>query len=1110
MGWPEDRLNIEVEMSPTAGQWVNLTSAGDVYGHDRAAIEVSRGRSNLASRLESGRCSLELNNRGGRYSPRNPRSPYYGQIGRNTPIRVSVPGPTALLVQSTTSGEVGILTPSTTALDITGDLDVRFDAALSNWEVPGSVQLCGKGHFADNRAWALMARDSNAHFEWSVTGTSTIEADSTVPLPVPPSGHLAVRATLDVDNGAGGWTVTFYTAPSIAGPWQQLGDPITGDGVTSIHSNTVAVRVGDGLDSLSFPGAYGRVYAFQLLDGIDGALVADVDMSAQTPGVDPFEDAAGNVWTLSPNTRVSDRYYRFVGEVSEWPQQWQAGGADAWTPIEGAGVLRRYRQGTKALRSTLRRRIPSGGPLAYWPMEEGSDATQAYSPTPGVRALNTRGLGWASDSALPGSDALPTLAEDAHIDGRVPLGAGGQWHVELVYNLDQMPDTLTDMLEIVTVGSPTQKHQVTVQTNNVRVEGLAPDGTRTYLINSTAPEFTGAWSRLQIFAQPDGADTSLTMRYIPIGGTGHQLSTTFNGDAGKVAGLNSDFGAGLRGMGIGHLAVFDEPDTLIYNNADTGFAGETAVTRLQRLAQEEDLLLSVKDAPGDSEQLGPQQIAALLDNVQDAAEADGGLLLEQRETAGFQYRQRATLYNQPPSLTLDYRVTGEVEQPFDPVDDDTALANDVTVSRRNGSSARATLTDGPLSVQAPPDGVGVYDDTVTLNLANDQQAPQIAGWLLHLGTVDEARYPRLTINLRSAPQLIDQVLSLDVGDIIQVDNLPDFLPPGPILLRVEGYTETLNAFDWRITFNCSPASPWTIAVLGDDQLGRADTDGSMLASTIAQDDTVLPIRVTDGPLWTTDPDEAPFNIRAGGETMTVTSVAPVTIDTFDRAVTGGWGAAPSGTTWTCTGGTPSDYSVTAGAGHMACNSLTEYRYCTLPYEWPDVDYTVSMTMPVVPTGDQIYTYIMFRYASEDAWYFARLYFYTDGTAELSLRKRNPTETILATAPRRLTHTSGQTYRVRVAARGDQLTAKAWHADGQEPEGWQVAAHDTDITGPGAIGVRTYLGGALTNPLPLDVTFDDLDDNTRQTFTVTRAINGIHKTQSAGTDVRLAQPAITAL
>src|SRR5207244_3725346 len=34
-------------------------------------------------------CSLTLNNRLGKYSPRNPNGQYFGQLARNTPLRVS-------------------------------------------------------------------------------------------------------------------------------------------------------------------------------------------------------------------------------------------------------------------------------------------------------------------------------------------------------------------------------------------------------------------------------------------------------------------------------------------------------------------------------------------------------------------------------------------------------------------------------------------------------------------------------------------------------------------------------------------------------------------------------------------------------------------------------------------------------------------------------------------------------------------------------------------------------------------------------------------------------------------------------------------------------------
>src|SRR5690606_29786452 len=40
------------------------------------------------SHSDVGECTFTLNNRDGKYSPRNPRSPLYGKIGRNTPMQL--------------------------------------------------------------------------------------------------------------------------------------------------------------------------------------------------------------------------------------------------------------------------------------------------------------------------------------------------------------------------------------------------------------------------------------------------------------------------------------------------------------------------------------------------------------------------------------------------------------------------------------------------------------------------------------------------------------------------------------------------------------------------------------------------------------------------------------------------------------------------------------------------------------------------------------------------------------------------------------------------------------------------------------------------------------
>jgi hypothetical protein len=75
---------------------------------------------------------------------------------------------------------------------------------------------------------------------------------------------------------------------------------------------------------------------------------------------------------------------------------------------------------------------------------------------------------------------------------------------------------------------------------------------------------------------------------------------------------------------------------------------------------------------------------------------------------------------------------------------------------------------------------------------------------------------------------------------------------------------------WEITFNCSPAGPYTVGVVEDDVLGIVDTDGSQLAADVDADDTSLSVAVTEGPVWVHEVD---FDIKVGGEVMTVTGIS---------------------------------------------------------------------------------------------------------------------------------------------------------------------------------------------------------------------------------------------
>lgn len=83
--FPETALPIQVDFQ-IDGAWEDHTDA--VYS--RGDIVITRGRSDEAQSVSPGRCAFQLNNRDGKYSPRNPLSPLYGKIGPGTPMRVSV------------------------------------------------------------------------------------------------------------------------------------------------------------------------------------------------------------------------------------------------------------------------------------------------------------------------------------------------------------------------------------------------------------------------------------------------------------------------------------------------------------------------------------------------------------------------------------------------------------------------------------------------------------------------------------------------------------------------------------------------------------------------------------------------------------------------------------------------------------------------------------------------------------------------------------------------------------------------------------------------------------------------------------------------------------
>ncbi|MDT0270250.1 hypothetical protein RM844_28665 [Streptomyces sp. DSM 44915] len=1134
----------------TGAGWEDIT--GDV--RTREATVISRGRPDEATTADPGSASFQLNNGAsrvngvvGRYSPRNPRSDLYGRIGRNTPVRVSVRGGAPYLdVPESTRMDAAVSDPLPTP---TTGLDVRVDLALAR--VPGQTPATAPAPWradwtdvigqyvpaGDQRSWYLTVNAfGGLSIRWSTDGTngagSIVTAQmSDRPVPYRSGERFALRVVATWSGGT--WTTAAYHAPTMAGPWREVGQQ-SGTGAPP-YAAAVPINVG-AVASQGLIAHGGRHYGASI--AIDGTLAAAPDWSTATPGDTSTTDPQGNEWVLSGGAQWTDWYPRWVGEISSWPARWDLSEADVWVPISAAGILRRLGQGARPLASTLRRKIPTYGPslLAYWPMEDGQDATEAASALPDGPAMATSGLRFAANSGLPSSAPLPTVADGTRITAPLPALPSGSagWRFELIYYLDTLPTTETLLVALDMAGGGVARMTLSISTAQLVARWYDADGGVIATSGTTQPDILAwwrwGWCRLFLTAIPDGSAATWEMYSTPVGEVaywGLRSSRPFYAAPRRI---NTVWPSSAAGLPIGHVTYTNTPSGQPYGAGVggplDGWRGETATARIRRLAQEEALpIVAAGGITPEYTRMGPQRIATVLDLLRQCAEADGGELGETRDHLGLAYRPRFSLLNRAPALTLDY-AAGHIAPPLEPQDDDQTVRNDITVTRTQGSSARAVLESGPLSVHAPPDGIGVYDETVDVNVAGDGQLADMAAWRLHLATVDEMRYPVVRLNLRNQrmQQFVQAYLDrLDVGARITIANPPEWLPPEPIDLIVQSYTEHLGQYAWGVELTCTPASPWTVGeVAGDDPAGGAapthvDTDGSVLAADVDATSGQLIVQTLDGPTWVTTAGPAPtaaagdlpVDLAVGGEVVTLESCEPFVWDDFARTEASGWGSLPCTTpvSWVLSGGAPADRSVAGGQGLVALTTVNGLRFQFVDgWVYTSCEVLVSISPSAVAAGAPILAGLALRISGSE-WYWPRLLLTPAGTVGIEIaRGVTPISPLALTG---YTYTGGTAVWLRARVAGDTIQARAWPATSREPAHWHAVATDPAPIESGYIGTVAMTSAGNTNS-GLTVAHRGFELASPQLMTVDRSVNGVAKRHSGGADIRLAHPMIVAL
>lgn len=191
-------------------------------------------------------------------------------------------------------------TPDAAPLDITGDIDLRAWVALNDW-TPGTsnVVVCKDTTGAGGRSYSFRVLAAGTLLLlWSVDGTAALSATSTASVGASDFSQKWIRATLDVDNGAGGYTVTFYTSDD-GSTWVQLGDAVVGGSTTSIANTTAVVEVGSTANGTNLLTS-GKILRAQIYNGINGTLVFDFNPSAYVSGT-TFVDSSVNAATITVN-----------------------------------------------------------------------------------------------------------------------------------------------------------------------------------------------------------------------------------------------------------------------------------------------------------------------------------------------------------------------------------------------------------------------------------------------------------------------------------------------------------------------------------------------------------------------------------------------------------------------------------------------------------------------------------------------------------------------------------------------------------------------------------------------------------------------------------------
>lgn len=333
-------------------------------------------------------------------------------------------------------------------------------------------------------------------------------------------------------------------------------------------------------------------------------------------------------------------YYRFWGEISEWPVNATNPPKNSTVQVEITGIFGRWERDLPVISPLRRTILKATNLIAYWPMEdEGSNTQELEAASPATNPMNIKlAVDFASYSGVVGSKPVVGMGTGA-VDWKVPAyNAVGNQNVFFITNGAVSADD-TAIAYIHCGGGTLSSVAILAHTNgDLRIRSFDQDG-----VIATTTSYTGAHNindrdvMVRVILANSGSDVNWFV------GVSSSLDADSSTDTSTTGTFTTRSFTRLRagsygsiGIPIGQTAVFNGNPTNVTAifEALRGYRGETTGTRYLRICAENGVAARIVGDPGSTPRMGPQPIDTVREIIRDCANVGQALVFESRDEFG--------------------------------------------------------------------------------------------------------------------------------------------------------------------------------------------------------------------------------------------------------------------------------------------------------------------------------------------------------------------------------------------------------------------------------------------------------------------------------------------